>query len=814
MGKEEKKEQVELVKEHIRNKMISEFGITIKHATDDQIYRATALAIRDEICRTWATAREHSQDTGEKCVAYISAEFLLGRAFTNNLINLDRYDVYKQALDELGFDIDGIEECEADPGVGTGGLGRLGVCLLDSLATLEVPAIGYGIHYDNGFFRQKIVDGRQTEEADNWLDSGEVWEIDRIDRVYPVRFGGRIEECWDQEGHLDVIYHDCQTILARAIEIPIVGYKSQRFSTLRLWKAISPDTIDFERFNSGDYAGATASKQVAETISKFLYPNDSHYAGKELRLKQFYFMTSATIQSIVDMHKCRYGDLHTLPEKIAIQINDTHPTLAIPELIRILIDEEDFTWEEAIEIAEHTFNYTNHTVMPEALEKWPSEMLMKTVPRIYRIIETIDAKMRDRLWHQSPGDIEKMNRTRILKGGEARMANLCTLVCGNVNGVSQLHGDLLKTSLFRDFYMAFPEKFCGITNGITQRRWLKVANPALSDLVDGTVGEGFMKDWTKISELEPYAQDAAFRQAYREVKENNKKLFAEWMKKTRDVELNPTTIYDVQAKRLHEYKRQLLKALHIISLYDGISEGRIAPSDITPTTFIFAAKAAPGYAMAKEIIRLINSISAMIEANPATRNIIPVVFLENYDVTAAQHLMPASDISEQISTAGTEASGTGNMKFMLNGALTLGTMDGANVEIAEQVGPDNIFIFGANVDELARVKSDCSYNPQDTVNSSPVLQKVLSHLVDGSLSLGGGNFQNIHDALLYHGDPYFVLYDFADYDRCFFDAQARYRKPDEWYSSAVINTAKAGFFSSDRTINEYCQRIWGIDIRQ
>ena len=790
----------------IEQRVQREFGVTAKQAVLPQIYQAAALCVRDEVMDVFATQRERSQTSGDKCLIYLCAEYLIGRAFSNNLVNLGLYDIYAAALADMGYELGVIEEQEADAGLGNGGLGRLAACFLDSLATLEMPAMGFGIRYEYGFFRQEIHSGRQVESPDAWMESRDVWSVERADRVFEVKFGGEVEEQWSEDGHLNVIHHGAKTVLAEAWDMPIVGYESKLPATLRLWRARSPQQIDLASFNQGNYERASAERELAESISKVLYPEDSHSRGQELRLRQFYFLVSATMQSLLDAHKRHYGDLHTLPDKLAIQINDTHPALAIPELIRILIDEEDFTWEEAVDIVERTFNYTNHTIMPEALEKWSADTMRRLLPRIFRIIETLDARIRDRIWQQYPGDIERINEMAIIHAGKVRMANLCVLNCGHVNGVSQLHGQILRDRVFRSFYVAYPDRFCGITNGVTQRRWLGVANPRLRHLVDDTIGEGFMKDWRKIAELAPYADDAAFRKTFGEVKAANKRDFADWMLLSRNVTINPDSIIDAQAKRLHEYKRQLMKALHILSLYDRIVDGELP--DFPATTFVFAAKAAPGYRRAKDIICLINAISELIAADERTRDLIPVVFLENYDVTAAQHLVSAADISEQISTAGMEASGTGNMKFMLNGALTLGTMDGANVEIAEQVGLDNIFIFGATVEEIERMKAQRSYSPRAAADANPRLRRVLEHLIDGSLPTGDGcRFEDLFYALL-NDDQYFVLHDFAAYDSRFFDAIDAYQDRDRWLKSAVINTAKAGFFSSDRAIEDYNEQIW------
>ena len=804
--------RVDAAREHIEKRVRREFAVTADAAVMPQIFQAAALCVRDAVMDVWAAERERSQVSGDKCLIYLCAEYLIGRAFSNNLVNLGLYDVYEAALKDMGYDIGEVEEQEADAGLGNGGLGRLAACFLDSLATLGLPAMGCGIRYEYGFFRQEIHDGQQVEVPDNWTLAGDVWSVERADRVFEVKFGGTVDEQWSEDGKLTVNYIGCQSVFAEACDMPIVGYDSKLPATLRLWRARAGQQLDLARFNRGDYEQAVAERDLAESISKVLYPEDSHERGQELRLRQFYFLVSATMQSLVSAHKRHYGDLRTLPDKIVVQINDTHPALAIPELIRILIDEEGFEWEEAVDIASRTFNYTNHTILPEALEKWSAATMQRLLPRTFRIIETIDARFRDRIWQQYPGDTELVNRMAIVQGGQVRMANLCVLACSHVNGVSQLHGQILRTSVFRDFYTAYPDRFLGITNGVTQRRWMGVANPGLRKLVDDTIGEGFMKDWRKIAELEAYANDPAFQKAFGEVKQANKQVFADWMLANRGVKVNPNSIIDAQAKRLHEYKRQLLKALHILTLYDRIVDGEL--EDMPPITFVFAAKAAPGYRRAKDIIRLINAISGLIESDERTRDRIPVVFLKNYDVTSAQHLVAATDISEQISTAGMEASGTGNMKFMLNGALTLGTMDGANIEIAEQVGPDNIFIFGATVEDLARVRAEGSYYPRALVEGNPLLARALRHLVDGSLPTSdGARFEDLYYALNPDGgmgDPYFVLYDFGAYDERFFDAIYAYQDRERWLASAIVNTAKAGYFSSDRAIEDYDKLVWHL----
>ena len=806
------KQSIEEVRERISRRVRREFGVTVQDAAIQQVYQAAALCVRDDIMDVWAEQRARSKGSGEKNVVYLCAEYLIGRAFTNNLINLGLYETYEAALSELGYSIEAIEEQEADAGLGNGGLGRLAACFLDSLSTLGIHTIGFGIRYEYGFFRQEIHDGMQYEMPDVWSMDRNVWEAERADRVFEVHFGGQVEEQWGADGNLKVVYHNTQTVLAEACDMPIMGYKSAAPVTLRLWRAQAPRAFDLTRFNQGDFEGAVAERELAESISKVLYPDDSHNQGQELRLRQFYFLVSATMQYLIQSHKQQYGDLHTFPDKVTVQINDTHPALAVPEFIRILIDEEGFTWEEAVDLAQRTFNYTNHTILPEALECWPAATLQRLLPRIYRIIETIDARFRDRIWASHPGDAELVSRMAIINGGKVRMANLCALSCGHVNGVSQLHGRILRTSVFRDFYTVYPERFCGITNGVTQRRWMGVANPRLLRLVNETIGEGFMTDWRKLAELEPYAADASFREAYDQVKAANKVDFAKWMLQSRGVKLDPETVIDAQAKRLHEYKRQLMKALHILSMYDGIVDG--TAHEMPPTTFVFAAKAAPGYRRAKDIIRFINAVAQLVESDPRTRDLIRVVFLENYDVTAAQHLVAAADVSEQISTAGMEASGTSNMKFMMNGALTLGTMDGANIEIAEQVGPENIFIFGARVEELDRMKAENSYEPRAAVEANPHLKRVLRHLVDGSLPTSDGSrFEDIYYSLAPEGgrgDQYFVLHDFASYDHEFAQVMNAYADRSRWVSSAVVNTAKSGYFSSDRAIEDYVNQIWHL----
>ena len=805
--------RVDEIRERIAERVRTQFGMNIDEASEEQVYQAVGYCVRDDIADKWVDSRTQTQRAGMKCLVYLSAEYLIGRSLSNNLINTEEYEAYAEALSQLGYDIGRVESCETDAGLGNGGLGRLAACFLDSLATLGYPSMGYGIRYEYGFFRQEIMNGCQVEVPDSWAVNGDVWETERSDRKFEVRFGGSVEEQWSHDGRLTVSYHDYQSVFAKPYDMPVVGYLSPYIGTLRLWAAVAPKQLDLVQFNSGDYSNAVAERELAESISKVLYPEDSHPRGRELRLRQYYFLVSATMQQIVDSHKRRFGDVRTLPDKITVQINDTHPALAIPELIRILIDNEGLYWEEAVDIAQRVFNYTNHTVMPEALECWPASTMMELVPRIFRIIETIDARLRDRIWQMFPGDTERIARMSIIQNGQVRMANLCVMMCGHTNGVSQLHGKILRTSVFRDFYTMKPDAFLGITNGITQRRWLALANPKLNKLVNETIGEGFMCDWRKLAELAPYADDPDFREKFARIKADNKHRFSEWMLRTRGVQVDPDSIIDVQAKRLHEYKRQLLKVLHILSLYDGITSGRIG--DFPKTTFVFAAKAAPGYQRAKDIICLINATSALIASDERTRDRIPVVFVANYDVSAAQYLIPAADISEQISTAGMEASGTGNMKFMLNGALTIGTMDGANIEMSQEVGEENMFIFGARVEDLDRIREEGSYDPRAVVQSDERIRTAVTHLIDGSLPTADGRrFEDIYRSLVPEqggGDMYFVLHDFDAYDKAFWEAQRVHEDKDEWVRRCVLNTASAGYFSSDRTINDYNEAIWHLE---
>ena len=802
----------EQIKEEIIKKLRRSVGVTPETASAEDVYQAVGRTVRDLVMDVMADSIKETHRRGAKRLYYLSAEFLMGRALTNNMINLGLYEAYRDALGELGFDLDIIEEQESDAGLGNGGLGRLAACFLDSLSTLEMPVTGCCIRYEHGLFRQRIVYGEQQEADDNWLEKGNIWEIARPDESVEVRYGGHIEEVWTEHG-LSVKHEGYTSVLAFPYDMPVIGYKSKTPAILRMWEARAKTELDMTYFNKGDYARAVEESALVESISQVLYPEDNHEQGRLLRLKQFYFFTSASMQFLVRSHKKHFGDVHTLPDYFTIQINDTHPTLAIPELIRILLDDEGLSWDEASAIAFQMFNYTNHTIMREALERWNENMLRDLLPRIHKIITVIDYKFRDSIWQKWPGDWHKMDEMSIIHGGEVRMANLCIAVCGKVNGVSQLHANIIRTQTFRDFYILYPDKFLGVTNGITMRRWLAKANRALTAEIEARIGSGFLKDYKEFERLREWMDDAEFRGAAARVKKENKGRFAAYLEARQGTVIDPDTLFDVQAKRLHEYKRQLLKILHILYLYYRIKTDPAA--QMTPTTFLFAAKAAPGYYMAKETIRLINAVSAFIEADPSVRDILKVVFIEDYNVSVAECLIPATDVSEQLSTAGLEASGTGNMKFMLNGAVTIGTMDGANVEIYEAVGADDIFIFGASVGELDTLNRLGTYDPRALYEHDPELKRVLDTLISGVLPTHDGRqFHDLYNALLNGGagraDRYFTLKDFRSYDEVYTKLLAAYRDRERWERMSVKNTICSGMFSSDRTIREYSDNIWHL----
>ncbi len=799
--------------EKIQNKLINALGTTLEDATNDDLYKAAAGCIRDEIMTTWAAGRKKAEDQGAKRLYYMSAEFLMGRAFSNNLINKGLYQDYREAFKKIGIDFDMIVEEESDAGLGNGGLGRLAACFLDSLATQNLPVIGCGIRYEFGLFQQKIIDGSQIEVEDDWLRDGYIWEVERPELSVEVHFNGSIEENWTENG-LEIIHKDYNTVIAVPYDVPVIGYQSQVPATLRLWSARSKQRFDLHSFNEGIYDRAMADQAFAEVISKVLYPADDHMQGKMLRLKQFYFLASATMQLMVKNHKKRRGDLHTLPDYAVVQINDTHPTLAIPELMRILMDEEGFGWDEAYQIVKKMFHYTNHTIMSEALECWDENMFKLLLPRIYQIVCILNEKYCQKLRIYYANDESKISEMSMIGNNQIRMANLCVAVCRRVNGVSQIHGDILKQNLFHNSYSIYPQKYLAITNGITHRRWFALANQNLYKLVQKYVQGDILKEYHLFADLLARKDDPVFCREYDRVKRKNKIRFAKYIKEKQGIDVNPDSIFDVQCKRLHEYKRQLLKCLHIIFLYQQIRKNPQMIS--TPITFIFGAKAAPGYIRAKDIIRLIHSIGEMVNRDPVVKDKLQVVFVENYCVSAAEMLIPAADISEQLSTAGLEASGTGNMKFMMNGALTIGTRDGANLEILEQVGEDQIFMFGASMEEIQNMKRYHTYNPGTIFEESPNIRDVCNCLVDGELlQYGKRKYSDIYQSLLFgeYGQPdqYFVLYDLPSYIETFQKVYDLYENHhDEWVKKAIINTAKSGIFSSDRTIEQYNEKIWNL----
>ena len=802
------------IKQGIVGKLQRHHGVTLKEATPLQLYRAVVSTVRDQIMRKLGETRERMRDQRCRKVYYLSVEFLTGRSLHSNILNLCATEAYQAAFSELGIRMEDMLHEEPEPGLGNGGLGRLAACFMDSLTTLDLPAMGCTIRYEYGLFRQKIVDGEQVEMPDYWLEFGNAWEVPALEDSVEVHFGGRLEEDWT-EGVLELKHVGYHTVIAAPYDMPITGYGTDTVNVLRMWSARSPKRIDFSRFNQGRYQQAVEERDLAEVISNVLYPEDNHYEGKLLRLKQHYFFTSATLQYIIADYKSAYGDdLYGLPDKVVIHINDTHPAMAIPELMRLLIDQEGYGWDEAQAIVHRMIAYTNHTIMAEALERWPEEMTRTQLPRIYQILEEINRRFCERLWNLYPGQWKRIADLAVLAYGHVYMANLAVWGSFSVNGVSQLHGEILKRDTFHDFYRIMPEKFSAITNGITHRRWLMLANPLLNELIEESIGDIWRCEPERLIDLLPLRDDEPFVERYAAVKRKNKERLARWFERTQGVSISPDFLFDVQAKRLHEYKRQLLNALHCLVLYNRIVED---PSyEITPRCVIFGAKASPGYRRAKQIIRMINAIAQMIEKHPRARQMLKIVFLENYNVSAAEVLIPATDLSEQISTATKEASGTGNMKFMMNGALTIGTMDGANVEIYEHVGGENIYIFGARAQEVEQIYQTQSYQANRIFERNQEIRRALNQLLDSTLPGEAGAFQDIYHALLFgdHGgmaDPYLVLKDFGSYSMAQQRVGQDYRNTKAWMRRAIVNTANSGWFSSDRTIQEYNSNIWKLD---
>lgn len=803
------------IKASIIGKLQRYNGRTIEEASNGQIYRALASTVRDQIMQKWMISREERKTNNNKRLFYLSVEFLMGRSLYTNILNLVSLDAYKQALDELHIDVDKVLQEEPEPALGNGGLGRLAACFMDSLASLDLPAMGCSIRYEYGLFRQKIVDGQQVELPDYWLGNGNVWEMPVMEDACEVHFNGHVE-MGNENGRTVFRHVGYNTVEAVPYDMPLVGYDTSTVNSLRLWSARAPKRIDLSDFNHGHYVQASEEKELAEAISNILYPEDNHYEGKLLRLKQQYFFTSATLQYILkDFKKLNGTNWSKLPEKVVIHINDTHPGLAIPELMRLLMDEEGLGWDEAQQIVSRTMAYTNHTIMAEALEKWPEDMVKSLLPRIYQILVEMNKRLCARLWNFFPGEAERVGRMAIIAYGYIHMANLCVAMTFSTNGVSQLHGDILKQETFHDFYLVMPEKFSAITNGITHRRWLMACNPELTKLICDTIGTDWVKDPELLHDLAPYADDAAFREQFEKIKHNNKVRLSNFLKEHQGAIIDPNFIFDAQSKRLHEYKRQMLNALHILVLYNRI----VNDPNFTmhPRVFIFGSKAAPGYNRAKQIIRFINGLSALIAKHPRASKMLQVVFLENYDVSSAQMLIPATEISEQISTASKEASGTGNMKYMMNGAITIGTMDGANVEISEQVGMDNIYIFGMRSDTVLDMYRERNYNPMTIFETNQELRLALTQMIDGTvLPDAPSALQDLYHSLLIGdwgnmADPFFVLKDFGSYSMAQRRIDADYADRDKWNRMAVINTAMSGVFSSDRTIREYNDTIWHLD---
>ena len=793
------------IKRLIELTLAKNFGVRADEATENMAYRALCTVVKDILTEKRLEYKNKVRSGGYKQIYYMSMEFLLGRSLRNHLYNIGLLNAASGAVKELGFDIDKLMTLEPDAGLGNGGLGRLAAAYLDSLTSLGYPAGGFSIRYDYGIFEQKIVDGWQMEMPDNWLTDGDVW-LNKRDEVFEVKFGGRVEEHWEN-GRLICEQKGHTTILAVPYDMNISGYGSDAVNVLRLWSAKSPVELDMNMFSRGEYVKAVEAQAMAESISKVLYPADNHIEGKSLRLKQQYFFVSASIQSILFKHLKYNKDLSNLSEKIAIHINDTHPTLCIPELMRILLDDYGWSWDDAWKTVTEVISYTNHTVMQEALERWPQSLFKSLLPRVYQIIKEINQRYCADLWNVFPGDWQKISNNAILSDSEIRMANLCLVASHTVNGVSALHSDILKNDVFADYYKVAPEKFTNVTNGITHRRWLCEANPLLAKLIKDLIGDKFVKNADELEKLMAYQGNRDVLDKLAEIKRQNKVRLGEYILKTTGVVVNPDSIFDVQVKRLHEYKRQLLNALHILHLYNMI---KADPNvDIEPRTFVFGAKAASSYYMAKLIIRLIYMIGKMVNDDPDVRGRLKVVFLENYRVSLAEIIMPASEISEQISTAGKEASGTGNMKFMINGAVTIGTMDGANVEIHERVGDENIFIFGLLAEEVEKLKGH--YNPTSYYNSDHRIKAIIDLLRKG---IAGTNFGEIADSLTVGrgggADPYMVLADFGSY----VDAQSKvseaYRDRYRFEKMSLVNIARSGFFAADRSVEEYAQRIWRL----
>ena len=805
----------EAFKKSVKDNVKFLYRKTIEEATQEQIFQAVSYTVKDVIIDNWLATQKAYDEQDPKIVYYMSMEFLMGRALGNNLINLCAYGEVKEALEELGFDLNCIEDQEPDPALGNGGLGRLAACFLDSLATLNYAAYGCGIRYHYGMFKQKIENGYQVEVPDNWLKNGYPFELRRPEYAKEVHFGGYVRVEYDPEkGGNKFIHEGYQAVKAIPYDMPITGYDNDVVNTLRIWDAEPIVDFELDSFDKGDYKKAVEQENLARNIVEVLYPNDNHYAGKELRLKQQYFFVSASLQAAIAKYKKKHGDIHKLYEKVTFQMNDTHPTVAVAELMRILMDEEGLGWDEAWEVTRKSVAYTNHTIMSEALEKWPIELFSRQLPRVYQIIEEINRRFILEIQAKYPGNYEKIKKMAIIYDGQVKMAHLAIAAGYSVNGVARLHTEILKNQELKDFYEMMPEKFNNKTNGITQRRFLLHANPLLADWITEHIGPDWITDLPQLKKLAVYADDEKALQEFMNIKFRNKERLAKYILEHNGVEVDPHSIFDVQVKRLHEYKRQLLNILHVIYLYNQI---KMHPEmEFYPRTFIFGAKASAGYATAKKIIKLINSVGDVVNNDASINGKIKVVFIENYRVSNAEWIFAAADVSEQISTASKEASGTGNMKFMLNGAPTLGTMDGANVEIVEEVGAENAFIFGLSSDEVINYENNGGYDPNVIYNTDEEIRQVLMQLINGTFSNDTELFSDLYDSLLNtkntdRADRYFILADFRSYADAQKRVEAAYRDEKGWAKKALLNTACSGKFTSDRTIQEYVDDIWHLD---
>ncbi len=784
----------------LKDKVVSECGVTLDVASADQIYRCLAMITRQIMSDRQKEFQAKTLGQGKKQVYYLCMEFLMGRSLRTSLFNLGLNEVAEAVLSDAGIKIDTIYEQEPDAGLGNGGLGRLAACYLDGMATDCIPGTGYSILYEYGIFKQKIVDGWQQETADNWLPGGQVWIKSHPDQAQEIRFDGQAIETWEGGFH-HVKYENYNSVIAVPNDMYVAGYGTQGVSKLRLWQAKAP-SFDMSSFNAGNYNTAISQSASAELISKILYPNDNHTEGKILRLRQQYFFSAASVADILNNHLNQYGTLDNLPDKVAIQLNDTHPTLAIPEMMRILLDECSYEWDEAFRICQQVFAYTNHTVMSEALEKWNVEIFRSTLPRIWQIVQEMDRRCRIELNKAFPGDQGKIDYMAIIGDNQVRMANICAYTCHSINGVSKLHSEIIKDSVFHDYYLFKPKAFKNVTNGIAYRRWLLASNPGLTHLLEESIGDGFKRDASELKKLEAYANDPAMLQSLGEVKHQNKVAFANYLQKATGQVIDPDSIFDCQVKRMHEYKRQHLNAMNIAAEYLYLKANPNA--EFIPKTYIFGAKAAPGYYMAKQMIRMICKLGQLIDSDPAVKGKLRIVYLEDYCVSLSERLMPASEVSEQISLAGTEASGTGNMKFMLNGAVTLGTLDGANVEIADAAGQDNEIIFGMLTPEVNALKG-MGYHPQAFIADDNVAMAVLDLFERG---WNGENFSEVTSNLR-NSDPYMVLADFKDYRRAQHTVQELYRQKETWNRMSLMNIANAGIFSADRSVMDYARDIWG-----